>query len=56
MTTAVDFHSLEEILIYLPSSLRGSAPADLFLQEPAPAPAVAPTDSAAAESSGVVTP
>jgi rod shape-determining protein MreC len=28
---AVDFRSVEEILVYLPSSLRGSTPADLFL-------------------------
>jgi hypothetical protein len=35
---------LEEILVYLPSSLRGSVPADLFLQEPEPtAAAPAPT-------------
>ncbi|MGH7681832.1 MAG: rod shape-determining protein MreC, partial [Candidatus Eiseniibacteriota bacterium] len=37
---AVNFRTLEEILVYLPSSLRGSSPADLFLQP-------APTDSAA---------
>jgi len=42
---AVNFRSLEEILVYLPSSLRGSAPADLFLQEPEPT-AVAPAPSA----------
>jgi len=49
---AVNFRSLEEILVYLPSSLRGSAPADLFLQEPeptatVPAPSAAPPSSAA---------
>src|SRR6267142_1260142 len=46
---AVNFRSLEEILVYLPSSLRGSAPADLFLQEPEPT-AVAPVPSAPAPS------
>jgi rod shape-determining protein MreC len=54
---AVDFRSLEEILVYLPSSLRGSVPADIFLQEPettatAPAPTIpvppAPTETAPA--------
>jgi len=39
---AVNFRSLEEILVYLPSSLRGSAPADIFLQEPEPAATVPP--------------
>lgn len=39
---AVNFRTLEEILVYLPSSLRGSAPADLFLEEQPP-PAAAPT-------------
>ena len=33
---AVDFRSVEEVLAYLPSSLQGSAPADLFLREPTP--------------------
>lgn len=55
---AVDFRSVEEILVYLPSSLRGSTPADLFLTPPAPAdtvpaapaPGGAPGDSAAAPS------
>ena len=42
---AVNFRSLEEILVYLPSSLRGSVPADLFLQEPEPTSA-APAPSA----------
>src|SRR6185312_1203357 len=86
---AVDFRSLEETLVYLPSALRGSVPADLFLQEeqqpdttapvqPAPTAAppgtpatrpratttpgavvrtpVAQPESAASETSGVVTP
>ncbi|HEX5030972.1 MAG TPA: rod shape-determining protein MreC [Candidatus Eisenbacteria bacterium] len=44
---AVDFRSVEEILVYTPSDLRGTAPADLFLEEPKPA---APGDSAAADS------
>ncbi|HKO22264.1 MAG TPA: rod shape-determining protein MreC [Candidatus Eisenbacteria bacterium] len=44
---AVDFRSVEEILVYTPSDLRGTAPADLFLEEPKPA---APADSAAADS------
>jgi rod shape-determining protein MreC len=51
---AVDFRSVEEILVYIPSSLRGSTPADLFLTPPAPADSVpaspapggAPADSA----------
>jgi rod shape-determining protein MreC len=48
---AVDFRSVEEILVYTPSSLRGSTPADLFLtpavQDSAPAipPTGAPADS-----------
>ena len=44
---AVDFRSVEEILVYTPSDLRGTAPADLFLEEPKPA---APGDSTAADS------
>ena len=44
---AVDFRSVEEILVYTPSDLRGTAPADLFLEEPKPA---ATADSAAADS------
>jgi rod shape-determining protein MreC len=44
---AVDFRSVEEILVYTPSDLRGTAPADLFLEEPKPAAAA---DSAAADS------
>ncbi len=48
---AVNFRSLEEILVYLPSSLRGSAPADLFLEEQAPA-AAAPTPPAPAATRG----
>jgi len=48
---AVNFRSLEEILVYLPSSLRGSVPADLFLQEPEPAaPTPAPQPSSPAPS------
>ncbi|HEU5309841.1 MAG TPA: hypothetical protein VFV24_00175, partial [Candidatus Eisenbacteria bacterium] len=51
---AVDFRSVEEILVYTPSALRGSTPADLFLTPPAPADSVtaplspkgAPRDSA----------
>lgn len=39
---AVNFRSVEEILVYTPSDLRGTAPADLFLEEPKPA---APGDS-----------
>ena len=61
---AVNFRSLEEILVYLPSSLRGSVPADLFLQEPeptaaAPAPSTpvpsAPVPSKPAQPSPAVT-
>jgi rod shape-determining protein MreC len=37
---AVDFRSVEEILVYIPSSLRGSTPADIFLTPPAPADSV----------------
>jgi rod shape-determining protein MreC len=51
---AVDFRSVEEILVYVPSDLRGTAPSDLFLEEPKPAAAPgdsAATDSAAAPSS-----
>jgi rod shape-determining protein MreC len=40
---AVDFRSVEEILVYTPSSLRGSTPADLFLTPPAPADSVPST-------------
>ncbi len=47
---AVDFRSLEEILVYIPSSLRGSSPASLFLEPEAPA------DSAATDSSSAVEP
>ena len=43
---AVNFRSLEEILVYLPSSLRGSAPADLFLEQPEPT-AIVPAPSGA---------
>jgi rod shape-determining protein MreC len=43
---AVNFRSVEEILIYLPSTLRGSSPAAIFLEPPAPG------DSAAADSTG----
>jgi len=46
---AVNFRTLEEILVYLPSSLRGSSPAALFL-EPAAA------DTAAADSGSAVKP
>lgn len=46
---AVNFRTLEEILVYLPSQLRGSSPAALFLQP-------AGTDSAAADSEGARTP
>jgi rod shape-determining protein MreC len=46
---AVDFRSVEEILVYTPSDLRGTAPADLFLEEPKP-PGALP-DSMAADSS-----
>ena len=46
---AVNFRTLEEILVYLPSQLRGSSPASLFLQP-------AEVDSAAADSEGVRTP
>jgi rod shape-determining protein MreC len=46
---AVDFRSVEEILVYTPSDLRGTAPADLFLEEPKPAGAL--PDSLAADSS-----
>ncbi|HYR69694.1 MAG TPA: rod shape-determining protein MreC [Candidatus Dormibacteraeota bacterium] len=52
---AVNFRSLEEILVYLPSSLRGSAPADLFLQEPEPT-ATVPTPSAPAPSTSTTAP
>jgi rod shape-determining protein MreC len=45
---AVDFRSVEEILVYTPSDLRGTAPADLFLEEPKPS---APGDSLRADSS-----
>jgi rod shape-determining protein MreC len=44
---AVDFRSVEEVLAYVPSSLRGSSPADLFLEPPAR------PDSAAADSVAV---
>jgi rod shape-determining protein MreC len=40
---AVNFRSLEEILVYVPSSLRGSVPADLFLEEPPTATSPAPS-------------
>jgi hypothetical protein len=46
---AVNFRSVEEILVYTPSDLRGTAPADLFLEEPKPAGAL--PDSLAADSS-----
>jgi rod shape-determining protein MreC len=51
---AVDLRSVEEILVYIPSSLRGSTPADLFLTPAAadsvPAtPEAAPGDSASTE-------
>jgi rod shape-determining protein MreC len=51
---AVDLRSVEEILVYIPSSLRGSTPADLFLTPAAadsvPAtPEAAPGDSASSE-------
>jgi rod shape-determining protein MreC len=42
---AVDFRALEEVLVYAPSSSRGSTPADLFLEAPAD---TARTDSTAA--------
>jgi rod shape-determining protein MreC len=45
---AVNFRSVEEILVYTPSDLRGTAPADLFLEEPKP---LAPGDSLRADSS-----
>lgn len=45
---AVNFRTLEEILVYLPSSLRGSAPADIFLEEPPPPAATATTPPAPA--------
>ena len=45
---AVDFRSLEEILVYIPSSLRGSSPASIFLEPIAPADSTA-TDSSAAD-------
>src|SRR6185436_17443245 len=45
---AVDFRSVEEILVYTPSDLRGTAPADLFLEEPKPV--LTPADSVSADS------
>jgi rod shape-determining protein MreC len=39
---AVDFRTLEEILVYLPSSLRGSVPADIFLRQEQETTATAP--------------
>jgi rod shape-determining protein MreC len=45
---AVNFRSVEEILVYTPSDLRGTAPADLFLEEPKPS---SPGDSLRADSS-----
>lgn len=45
---AVDFRSVEEVLAYLPSSLQGSVPADLFLREPPP-----PTEAPAATTTPV---
>lgn len=41
---SVDFRTVEEVLVYVPSALRGSSPADLFLEMPAK------PDSAAADS------
>lgn len=32
---SVDFRSVEEVLVYVPSALRGTSPADLFLEMPA---------------------
>jgi len=32
---SVDFRSVEEVLVYVPSALRGTSPADLFLETPA---------------------
>lgn len=43
---SVDFRTVEEVLVYVPSPLRGSSPADLFLETPAK------PDTAAADSSG----
>jgi len=40
--------SVEEILVYTPSDLRGTAPADLFLEEPKPV--LTPADSVSADS------
>ena len=48
---AVDFRSVEEILVYTPSDLRGTAPADLFLEEPKPV--LTPPDSMSADSGAV---
>lgn len=45
---AVNFRSVEEILVYTPSDLRGTAPADIFLEEPKPS---SPGDSLRADSS-----
>jgi len=45
---AVNFRSVEEILVYTPSDLRGTAPADLFLEESKPS---SPGDSLRADSS-----
>jgi len=43
---AVDFRTVEEVLVYVPSPLRGSSPADLFLEAPAK-PDTAASDSTA---------
>ncbi len=57
---AVDFRSVEEVLAYIPSSLQGSAPADLFLQESPPvapaAPPATPSTAAATPSATAATP
>jgi len=56
---AVDFRSVEEILVYTPSSLRGSTPADLFLTPPTPTdsvPAATPPGSAPKDSAGASPP
>jgi len=48
---AVDFRSVEEVLVFIPSSLRGSSPADLFLEAPARPDSAATDSTAAADSS-----
>lgn len=47
---SVDFRRVEETLAYIPSTHRGSAPADLFIREPMP------SDSTAADTASAVTP